>query len=74
MQMTNNLTFFLFKKTYASINNLKTCISDVRTWMINNKLKINDKKRNFSCFNLFLINMILVHYIWQLVMTKYHHC
>ena len=31
----------------ASTNKLKTCISDVRAWMINNKLGINDKKPEF---------------------------
>ena len=48
---------FDLKKSFASINKLKTCTSDVRAWMINNKLRINDRKTEFlmlkSYFNKF---------------------
>ena len=42
------------------INNLEKCISDVKDWMFNNKLKLNDKTGSVL-FNLivFLIVMIL---------------
>ena len=30
-----------------AMNKLNTCIADLRTWMLNNKLKINDSKTEF---------------------------
>ena len=34
----------------ASLIRLNNCISDIRVWMINNKLKINDSKAEFIVF------------------------
>ena len=34
----------------ASLIKLNNCISDIRVWMINNKLKINDSKTEFIVF------------------------
>ena len=34
----------------ASLIKLNNCISDIRVWMINNKLKINDSKKEFIVF------------------------
>ena len=33
-----------------SLTNLNMCISDIRGWMIKNKLKINDSKTEFIIF------------------------
>ena len=35
------------QNTSISLEKLPTAISDVRTWMINNKLKINDDKTEY---------------------------
>ena len=42
-----NLHFILFKTPICFYNKLKTCIFYVRAWMINNKLKLNDRKMEF---------------------------
>ena len=34
----------------ATLPKLKSCISDIRVWMIRNKLKINDSKTEFIVF------------------------
>ena len=36
----------------ASLIKLNNCISDIRVWMINNKLKINDSKTAFYSFSI----------------------
>ena len=36
--------------TYRSLTRLNMCISDIRVWMIKNKLKINDSKTEFIIF------------------------
>jgi hypothetical protein len=38
---------FEMKDPKAALSKLNTCISDIRTWMISNKLKINDSKTEF---------------------------
>ena len=41
---------FKCKDTLESLTKLNMCISDIRVWMIKNKLKINDSKTNFLIF------------------------
>ena len=49
--MTPNSTFsFKCKDPLESLTRLSMCISDIRVWMINNKLKINDSKTEFMIF------------------------
>ena len=36
----------------ASLIKLNNCISDIRVWMINNKLKINDSKNRIYSFSI----------------------
>ena len=36
----------------ATLPKLNSCISDIRVWMIKNKLKINDSKREIHCFQI----------------------
>ena len=38
---------FLLHLNIFSLQKLTTCISDIRTWMVTNKLKINDSKTEF---------------------------
>ena len=38
---------FQCKDPLKSLTNLNMCISDIRVWMIKNKLKINDSKTEF---------------------------
>ena len=38
---------FHFKFPETAMNTIINCVSDIRTWMINNKLKINDDKTEF---------------------------
>ena len=40
------ITFDLSDPSIA-LENINLCISDIRTWMITNKLKINDSKTEF---------------------------
>ena len=41
---------FKFKDPLESLTKLNMCISDIRVWMIKNKLKINDSKTEFIIF------------------------
>ena len=41
---------FKCKDTLESLTKLNMCISDIRVWMIKNKLKINDSKTEFIIF------------------------
>ena len=41
---------FECKKPLVSLTKLNMCISDIRVWMIKNKLKINDSKTEFIIF------------------------
>ena len=41
---------FKFKDPLESLTRLNMCISDIRVWMIKNKLKINDSKTEFIIF------------------------
>ena len=45
-RMTSNSTF-QSKDPLESLTKLNMCISDIRTWMIKNKLKLNDSKTDF---------------------------
>ena len=57
--------------TQLSISfNLKTCNSDVRVLIINDKLKINDKKTESPMLKYYFD---ISDYIGQFVMMKYHH-
>ena len=38
---------FDYKNPECSIDKLNACIADIRSWMIRNKLKINDGKTEF---------------------------
>ena len=52
-RMTRNSTFHLNVRiilTLESLTKLNMCISDIRVWMIKNKLKINDSKTEFIIF------------------------
>ena len=44
------LTLFNSKEPLTSLTKLNNCISDIRVWMIKNKLKINDSKTEFIIF------------------------
>ena len=46
--MTPNSTFR--KDPLESLTKLNMCISDIRVWMVKNKLKINDSKTEFIIF------------------------
>ena len=35
---------FKLKTSHEAVDTINECISDLRTWMINHKLKINDSK------------------------------
>ena len=49
--MTRNPTFHLnVRIRWNSLTKLNMCISDIRVWMIKNKLKINDSKTKFIIF------------------------
>ena len=41
---------FQCNDSLESLTKLNMCISDIRVWMINNKLKINDSKTEFIIF------------------------
>ena len=41
---------FKCKDPLESLTKLNMCISDIRVWMIKNKLKINDSKTEFIIF------------------------
>ena len=41
---------FNSKEPLTSLTKLNNCISDIRVWMIKNKLKINDSKTEFIIF------------------------
>ena len=41
---------FKCKDPLESVTKLSMCISDIRVWMIKNKLKINDSKTKFIIF------------------------
>ena len=38
---------FKLKTPHKAVDTIKECISDLRTWMINHKLKINNSKSEF---------------------------
>ena len=49
--MTPNSTFHLSVRIlWESLTKLNMCISDIRVWMIKNKLQINDFKIEFIIF------------------------
>ena len=51
MLMTHNSTIsFKCNNPLSSLPKLNNCISDIRVWMIKNKLKINDSKIEFIVF------------------------
>ena len=58
--MTSNSTqlniSFKCKDPLESLTKLNMCISDIRVWMIKNKLKINDSKTEFIIFRFPLLN------------------
>ena len=39
-----------YKQPLEAISKLNSCLSDIRRWMITNKLKINDSKTDFIVF------------------------
>ena len=41
---------FKCKQPLDAISNVNSCLSDIRRWMITNKLKINDSKTEFIVF------------------------
>ena len=41
---------FKCKQPLESISKVTSCLSDIRRWMITNKLKINDSKTEFIVF------------------------
>ena len=41
---------FKCKQPLESISKINSCVSDIRRWMITNKLKINDSKTEFIVF------------------------
>ena len=47
---TQLYTSFKCKDPLASLTKLNMCVSDIRVWMIKNKLKINDSKTEFIIF------------------------
>ena len=49
---------FKCKDPLESLTMLNMCISDIRVWMIKNKLKINDSKTEFIIFRSPLLNKI----------------
>ena len=59
----HNFTFIWFEKPPASINKLKTCISDIQGWMINNKLKINHSKSSFHKKH--RLHIIWIRFFWH---------
>ena len=54
-----NLLPFKCKDPLESLTRLNMCISDIRVWMIKNKLKINDSKTEFIIFRSPLLNQNL---------------
>ena len=44
---TQLYTSFNSKEPFTSLTKLNNCISDIRVWMIQNKLIINDSKTEF---------------------------
>ena len=51
MLMTHNYIFlFDLSDPSVAIVKMNKCLSDIRTWMIQNKLKINDSKTEFLFF------------------------
>ena len=46
----NSYISFNSKEPLTSLTKLNNCISDIRVWMIKNKLKINDSKTEFIIF------------------------
>ena len=50
MLMTHNSTFLSKKRPIWSIGKVNSCISDIRVWVIKNKLKINDSKTESIIF------------------------
>ena len=46
---------FNSKEPLTSLTKLNNCISDIRVWMIQNKLKINDSKTEFIIFRSLLL-------------------
>ena len=53
MLMTlNSIISFKCNNILASLPKLNNCISDIRVWMIKNKLKINDSKTEFIVLDL----------------------
>ena len=47
MLTIHNYIFLLICLILIAIDKVNKCISDIRTWMIENKLKINDSKTEF---------------------------
>ena len=48
MQTTLNFIAILISSLpLEALNSIRSCISDIRTWMVHNKLKINDDKTEF---------------------------
>ena len=50
MKLVINHTYDLGKQPLESILKVNSCLSDIRRWMITNKLKINDSKTKFIVF------------------------
>ena len=50
MRMTRDYISFKCKDPLESLTKLNMFISDIRVWMIKNKLKINDSKNEFIIF------------------------
>ena len=44
--------FFKCKQPLEVISKVNSCLSDIRWWMITNRLKINDSKQNLLCLDL----------------------
>ena len=50
LQFEQEIISFKCKDPLESLTKLNMCISDIRVWMIKNKLKINDSKTEFIIF------------------------
>ena len=46
----HNIGYHIYADPLESLTKLNMCISDIRVWMIKNKLKINDSKTEFIIF------------------------
>ena len=60
MLKIHNYIFFVYLSDPSiAIDKVNKCISDIRTWMIQNKLKINVSKTRVSSFNFLIFKAAL---------------